>query len=127
MRAMNSTCSRAPLALLCVLGAAGWGCTGSFARASFALLVPKLALHVELGRTRHRASPSSHQLESERQNLVIGASLRWQPSVYAASVPERYELAPSVLASPCELDDVTCIAEQAETDAELASALQEVL
>lgn len=130
---MKRTRSRVTFALASAAGSLALGCasvptvqSAAARRALAATLIPKLDLHVELERSRESDAPDPRDPIDERARWLVGASLRWHSSVGAASVPERYELAPSALSSPCELEDVTCLAEQAEVDAELASALQEV-
>jgi hypothetical protein len=89
-------------------------------RALLAALVPKLDLRWQLARVRSRGDEAG-----ARVDMGFAAWLRWQPSSNAAQVPSRYELSPAAWASPCELDDVTCLAELTESERELAEALQE--
>lgn len=93
---------------------------GCCQRAVFAALVPKLDLRWQLRRAQMRDDD-----EGARIDAGFAAWLRWQPTSYAAEVPSRYELSPSAWAYPCELDDITCFAELAESERELAEAVQE--
>ncbi|MDB4976457.1 MAG: hypothetical protein JWN48_4798 [Myxococcaceae bacterium] len=94
-------------------------CTASF--------VPKLDLTWRLSRTRQHGANGGGGGESLREQLNTGiaAYLRWQPKVYAAYVPERYELSPSAFLAPCEASDTSCFAEFAEDEREVTQALQE--
>lgn len=93
---------------------------GPSRRALLAALVPKLDLRWQLERVRGRDDEVG-----ARVGAGFAAFLRWQPSSYAAEVPRRFELSPAAWVSACELDDVTCFAELAESDGELAEALRE--
>jgi hypothetical protein len=104
---------------LCVLDG---GCT----RPTLAQLVPKLDLSCHLRRARDgaRIGANSDRM-NERLDVGIGAALRWQPAVYPASVRWHAELAPAAWLAPCALDDAACLAEYAEAERELASALRD--
>lgn len=93
---------------------------GRHQRALLAVLVPKLDLRWQLQNARSR----DNQLEAH-VGASFAAFLRWQPSTYAAQLPSRFELSPAAWTSACELDDVPCFAELAESDRELAEALRE--
>ncbi|MDB4986383.1 MAG: hypothetical protein JWN04_1561 [Myxococcaceae bacterium] len=105
--------------LLASAFSASLSCTRSCA-SSF---VPKLDLRWQLSRARTAGTSSEHA--GERTELGIAAWLRWQPTIYAAYVPERYELSPSAWIAPCEADDASCFAELAEDERELDQSLQE--
>lgn len=95
------------------------GCT----RASAASFVPKLELSCRLARTREHTLGEARA--SDRTDVAVAAWLRWQPSIAASSVPERYELSPSAWLAPCALDDASCLAELALDEPELAAALRD--
>jgi hypothetical protein len=100
----------------------GGACGASCPRAVVALLVPKLDLRWQLLQTRSGAGSDSGG--SARVFTGVAVWLRWQPTLYAAALPARHELSPAAWAAPCELGDVTCLAELAESEREIADALQ---
>jgi len=110
-----------PLALM--LSVALGGCT----RMALAPLIPKLDVtwRVRVTRSAALGDQGSSGRSGDRVDTGVAAVLRWQPAVYGADVPERYEAAPAAWLAPCELDDVTCFAEFAESEREIAAALQE--
>jgi hypothetical protein len=124
MTSRRDLCLRVVALLACI--ASGVGCSYGpgrgpcCRRAAFALLVPKLDLRWQLARTQSQVVDTT-----ARVHTGVSAWLRWQPSLYAAQVPSRYELSPAAWASPCNLDDAACFAELAESERELDDALQE--
>ena len=99
----------------------------SCARSVSALLVPKLELHAQLQQTRANGSLASTLVQHTSQQLHAGFSawLRWQPTVYAAQVPVRYELSPSAWMAPCDDDDSDCFAEFARDEHDIAAELRD--
>ena len=101
-------------------GCSSGACGASCPRAVVALLVPKLDLRWQLLQTQSGAGSDS----GTRVFTGVAVWLRWQPTLYAAELPARHELSPAAWAAPCELGDVTCLAELAESEREIADALQ---
>jgi hypothetical protein len=119
-------CLRVAMSLAAI--SSGVGCShgralprrASGGRALLASFVPKLDLRWQLQQSRSDGNDTRARVDTG-----FAAWLRWQPSLYAAQLPSRYELSPAAWAAPCELDDVTCLAELAESEPELAQDLQE--
>ena len=103
-------------------------CTHGCSRSCVAWFVPKLDLKWQLGRTRDAAglgAALSGQRSGEHVHMGVSAWLRWEPTVYAALVPERFDLSPSAWLAPCDADDSACFAEFARDEPEIAASLRE--
>lgn len=114
---------RAVLLLVSFPAVLGCAPAGAARRAGLALLVPKLDLRWQLQRTRSARGDGPDLGGSARVHSGFAAWLRWQPTVYAAQLPSPYDLSPAAWAAPCELDDVTCFVELAESERELGDLL----
>lgn len=107
-------------------------CTHGCTRSCVAPFVPKLDLKWQLHRTRDvagvggaalgEALPGQHA--GQHVHMGVSAWLRWQPTVYAAFVPERFDLAPSAWLAPCDADDSACFDDFARDEPEIAESLR---
>ena len=103
-------------------------CTHGCSRACAAWFVPKLDLRWQLQGTREAsglgAAAPVHRA-GEQVHMGMSAWLRWQPTVYATVVPERFDLAPSAWLLPCDADDSACFDEFAQDEPDVAASLRE--
>lgn len=104
------------------LVAVACGGLGACGRPAFASLLPLLELGLSAQRVRTTGSSETGS-ETQRWGAVGFISLRFEPRTAAAQIPLRAELSPETWVLPCDADDVICLQEALETEAELARAL----
>lgn len=90
-------------------------------RALPAAFLPALELRVAYRRARAQAL-----IDSDRAGVGLSAFLRWTPRSAAAAIPSQAEQSPAVWLAPCPLEDIVCLSELAEAEAEVAAALRAV-
>jgi len=113
--------SKRPSALLVRAALAlAWGAATGCGRPAIASLMPLLELGVSTQRLRSGASQLELVRDAQGWHTTVFVALRFQPRPAAAAVPARGELAPESWLLPCDTDDVICLQEALEAEAELA-------
>jgi len=111
-------CHALHAALLCCCALSLPGC----ARSTLAVLIPQLELQLALQRSRADVAESPRD---EQLHATISAQLRWQSRIEASELPLAYELDPSTWLAPCADDDLECMREAAESEAELGAVFRD--
>lgn len=108
--------ARTVLTLTC-LGSAACG------RPAVASVLPLLELGFSAQRLRTDRLGGELDGADQRWRTMAFVALRFEPRIAAADIPLRAELSPETWVLPCDSDDVICLQEALEAEAELASSM----
>lgn len=107
------------LSLLLAIVVFCFGCT----RAAAASLLPSLQVGLAAQRVRSADAANLATTAKEQWGAALLLTLRFQPQVRAAQLPQRPELDTELWLAPCDVDDVGCLQDTIHADPEVAEAV----